>query len=116
MMIVFEDVNGLGRLKAFGLSAVVGISFKAWCAAYSQRHLAFSPAFARSGSSLARSILFSNSDSFADVFLRRLIELGLAPLGTKVDGLAFVIAGGGSFLRINRHLTDRVDHLFMTPP
>ena len=29
MMIVFEDVDGIGRLKAFGLSAVVGIFFQA---------------------------------------------------------------------------------------
>lgn len=29
MMIVFEDVDGIGRIKAFGLSAVVGIFFQA---------------------------------------------------------------------------------------
>jgi hypothetical protein len=29
MMIVFEDVDGIGRLKAFGLSAVVGVFFQA---------------------------------------------------------------------------------------
>jgi hypothetical protein len=29
MMIVFEDVDGISRLKAFGLSAVVGLFFAA---------------------------------------------------------------------------------------
>jgi hypothetical protein len=29
MMIVFEDVDGISRLKAFGLSAVIGFSFTA---------------------------------------------------------------------------------------
>jgi hypothetical protein len=27
MMIVFEDVDGISRLKAFGLSAVIGLFF-----------------------------------------------------------------------------------------
>jgi len=29
MMIVFENVDGIGRLKAFGLSAVIGLFFQA---------------------------------------------------------------------------------------
>jgi hypothetical protein len=29
MMIVFEDVDGIGRLKAFGLSLVIGLIFQA---------------------------------------------------------------------------------------
>jgi hypothetical protein len=45
----------------------------------------------------------------AQVFLRRLIELGFAAFRTKVNGLAFVIACGSGFLRINGHLADRVN-------
>jgi hypothetical protein len=29
MMIVFENVDGIGRLKAFGLSAAIGLFFQA---------------------------------------------------------------------------------------
>ena len=64
-----------------------------------------------SGNTPPSTFHFSISNSFADVLLRRLIELGLAAFGAEVDGLALVITAGGGFLRINGHLADRVNDL-----
>jgi hypothetical protein len=46
-----------------------------------------------------------------NVFLRVSVKLDLAAFGAKVDGLAFVFAGGGGFPRVDRHFANWINSL-----
>lgn len=68
------------------------------------------PAKARRGERYGRRSLLRN------VPFRGGVKLGLATLGAEINGLSLILARGGSLLRVNGHLANRINNFHKSSP